>query len=65
MSDLNDTRVLRPAQKPVFVDWRGSRRRAVIVAGIAVGAALTGWLVLIAASIVVVIATGPPLPDAG
>lgn len=62
MNDLNDTRLIGPAQKPVFVDWRGSRRRAVIATGIAVGLALAGWLVLIVASIVVVIATGPSLP---
>jgi len=42
MSELTDTRLMRPAQKPVFVDWGGSRRRAVIGVLIAVGAALTG-----------------------
>jgi len=65
MNDLDDTRVMRQAQKPVFVDWRGSRRRAVIAAGIAVGMALTGWIVLIVASFVVAIATGSSLPDNG
>lgn len=65
MNDLNDTRVLRQTRKPVFVDWRGSRRRAVIAAGIAVGMALTGWIVLIVASFAVAIATGPSLPDNG
>jgi hypothetical protein len=65
MSDVNDTRRLRLAQKPVFVDWGGSRRRAVIAAGIAVGVALAGWLVLIVASIVVVVVTGPALPGNG
>lgn len=59
MNDLHDTRVLRLPLKPVFTDWRGRRRRTVIAAGIAVGAALTSWIVLIVASFVVVIATGP------
>ena len=65
MSDLDDTRLLRLAQKPVFVDWDGSRRRAVIAAGIVVGVALTAWLALIVASIVVVVVTGPSLPGNG
>jgi len=65
MDYLSDTRVMRQAQKPVFVDWRGSRRRAVIAAGIAVGMALTGWIVLIVASFAVAVATGSSLPDSG
>lgn len=62
MNDLDDTGL---TQKPVFVDWRGSRRRAVTAAGIAIGLALAGWLVLIVASIVVVAATGPSSPGNG
>ncbi len=62
MNDLNDTRRLRLPQKPVFADWRGSRRRLVIAAGITVGVAFAGWLVLIVASFVLVIATGAPTP---
>ena len=52
MNDLNDTRRLRLPQKPIFVDWRGSRRRVVTAVGITVGVALAGWLVLIVAGIV-------------
>jgi hypothetical protein len=65
MSDVNDTRLIRLPAKPVFVDWRGSRRRAVVVAGIAVGLALTGWLVLIVASLAVVVVTGPSTAGSG
>jgi hypothetical protein len=65
MSDVNDTRLIRLPEKPVFVDWRGSRRRAVVVAGIAIGLGLTGWLVLIVASLAVVIVTGPPTAGGG
>jgi hypothetical protein len=51
MTDSNDTRRLRLAQKPVFVDWRGSRRRTVTAIGITVGVALGCWLVLIVAGV--------------
>ena len=51
MNDSNDTRRLRPAQKPIFVDWRGARRRAVLAIGVTVGVALAGWLVLIVAGV--------------
>ncbi|MET0422477.1 MAG: hypothetical protein ABW046_01290 [Actinoplanes sp.] len=51
MNDVNDTRRLRLAQKPVFVDWRGSRRRTVTALGIIVGVALAAWLVLIVAGV--------------
>jgi hypothetical protein len=56
MNHLDDTRLMRLVPKPVFADWRGRRRRAVIAAGIAVGMALTSWIVLIVASFVVVVA---------
>ncbi|WP_215785675.1 hypothetical protein [Paractinoplanes bogorensis] len=49
---MNDTRRLRPSQKPVFVDWRGSRRRAVVIGGTLIGVVLAGWLGLIVTSIV-------------
>ncbi len=52
MNDSNDTRRLRLPQKPIFVDWRGSRRRAVIAIGIILGVALAGWLVLIVAGVI-------------
>lgn len=61
MSDLDDTRLLRLVPKPVFADWRGRRRRTVIAAGVAAGMALTGWIVLIVASFVVV-AAAPHAP---
>jgi hypothetical protein len=51
MNDSNDTRRLRPAQEPIFVDWRGSRRRTVRAVGVTVGVALAGWLVLIVAGV--------------
>ncbi|MBM2615016.1 hypothetical protein JIG36_05515 [Actinoplanes sp. LDG1-06] len=56
MNDLNDTRRLRPPQKPVFVDWRGSRRRIVIAVGTAVGVFLAGWLGLIIGSVMLAMA---------
>jgi hypothetical protein len=65
MNDLNDTRLLRLARKPVFVDWRGRRRRLVTAAGIAVAMALAGWIVLIVVSVAYVIVTGPDLPGSG
>jgi hypothetical protein len=65
MNELNDTRQIRLPDKPVFADWRGSRRRAVIAAGITVGVALTGWLALIVTSIVAVAVAGPSLSGSG
>jgi hypothetical protein len=65
MNDLNDTRLIRLPRKPIFVDWRGSRRRAVVAAGIVAGLALTGWILLIVASFVTAIVTGPVLPGSG
>ncbi|MEU4242490.1 hypothetical protein [Actinoplanes sp. NPDC026619] len=65
MNDLDDTRHIRLPRKPVFVDWRGARRRAVVAAGIAAGVALSGWLTLIVASFVTAIITGPSLPGSG
>jgi hypothetical protein len=65
MNDLTDTRVLRLPRKPVFVDWRGARRRVVIVVGVAVGVALAGWLTLIVGSVVVVMAADLPAPGGG
>ncbi|GAB2601834.1 hypothetical protein Aab01nite_63340 [Paractinoplanes abujensis] len=58
MSDINDTRRLRPARKPVFTDWRGRRRRVVIGVGIVAGAALAGWLVLIVAGVLLAAGSG-------
>jgi hypothetical protein len=65
MSDLFDTQLMRPVRKPVFADWRGRRRRVVIAAGVAAGVALAGWIVLIVAGFVLVIATGPASPGGG
>jgi hypothetical protein len=65
MDELNDTRVLRLPQKPVFVDWRGSRRRLIIAAGVTVSVALGAWLTLIVASIAVVVAADLPSPGGG
>ncbi len=44
--------------KPVFTDWRGARRRVVTVAGIVVGAALAGWLLLIVAGVLLAAGSG-------
>ncbi|MBL7252936.1 hypothetical protein [Paractinoplanes lichenicola] len=58
MSDIDDTRRLRVAQKPVFTDWRGLRRRVVVAIGIVVGTALAGWLVLIVAGVLLAARSG-------
>jgi hypothetical protein len=55
MNQLFDTRPMRILQKPVFVDWRGVRRRLMVTTGVAVAVALTAWLSLIVVSVVVVV----------
>ena len=65
MDDLNDTRLMRLPQKPVFVDWRGSRRRLVVAGGITVAIALAAWLALIVVSVAVVVAAELPPPAGG
>jgi hypothetical protein len=65
MNRLDDTRVLRLPTKPVFVDWRGARRRLVIVGGVAVAVSMLVWLSLMVISFSVVLGAGAPAPGSG
>jgi hypothetical protein len=65
MDQSTDTRVLQLPQKPVFVDWRGARRRLIVAGGVAVAVALGAWLSLIVVSVAMAMAGDVPVPVSG